>query len=626
MDNKLLLNNINQKSDEKPYIYYIDLNWIPLNDIDLKRSRFKSGFSPIRKSEIVKSISDRIFEISDPFLFYTDIPGEYEWIVYEFDRFRVVKFRLKNDDSFKLCIKSKDQSVKFVENIITNVGLKPSISKIKRFNSNIYYDFDKPIFISKYYNYTSDVIALNGKIYLSIGRTDYFIVIGKTDMKFHTKAQVNFVDLFDDNYLIQIILFDVYLFGEQYLRLPYLERLKYIDQLIKQEYFPNIKIKSPELQEIQNRDETDKIIVDNDSFQYMEWSKENTVITQYKNNLSEEILHFSDSIYEYRRSEKKDNQLLNDQFGNGSVVKYQPLSQNIIGHSCDSMKLDSIKSCKYFSRYENYDLDVLLKISVRSILHIRKTIIKNYASGKILVITDFPLNIADLEYDELKTSDINDSQPLSELKKTLEKYHTIIIDKKHQIANPFVTELINTKKIILFNFDNSWEIKDVGQKTFIFLVGTIGSGKSALIRKVRTMVNMSGGIFIAQIDKLIENDVEFICSPTTETYWKLRNKIYNSYMDQLISQSIVQSNSIILETTNVNNEYVQWLKSYGYKIVIAIVNETYENICENIKTRNMLKDRKTALSKEEHFNFELNIRNYTKLADIVLNLKPEYSE
>ena len=96
---------------------------------------------------------------------------------------------------------------------------------------------------------------------------------------------------------------------------------------------------------------------------------------------------------------------------------------------------------------------------------------------------------------------------------------------------------------------------------------------------------MSGGLFIAQIDKLVENDVQFIVNPTLETYWKLRKEIYDSHMDQLIGQSIMQNNSIILETTNVNDDYVKWLKSYGYKVAVVIVNESYEKICENIGHR-----------------------------------------
>ncbi len=629
--------------ENNSFRFYVELPWVPLNEVDLKRSRYKQGFSPIRRPEILRMMSDKIYEVSDPFLFYTDIEGEYEWIVYEFSTFRVVKFRLISSNEFKMCIKSKVSNIKFLETLYLGTDLKVSIFRVKKFNSNIYNEFENSVTVSRTYNYICDLIGRQGKIYLSLGKTDQFLIIGKTNFAFHAKVQANFVDLFEKDYLIQIVIFDMYYFQDQYLRIPYLERIKFIDHLcgvdVKNitannfslnqiECISCVKVKKYELCDI--KDKNNKIIVDNDTFQYLEWSKEMSVIGQYISKNNENVLRFDEGEYEIKSSNQSDIKL-----SNGEVVKYIPSIFRITSIACDDMKIDNIKTCKFFSHSDNYDDEILQKISYKNQIINQKNIVKNYASGKTLVVGNPSLNIGELEYDEIL--DTNIPSNILEIRKLGDKYHTIVIDK----CNPMVPEFIEMKKkLILFKSndkaidkidklsDNNpmYEFKDAGIKTFIFLVGTIGSGKSALIRKVRTMVNMSGYISIAQIDKLIEGDIEFMCKPDTETYWKLRNEIYNAHMDQLIGMSIVQSNSIILETTHVNNEYVQWLKSYEYKIVVAIVSDTYENICDNIKTRNMLKDRKTTLSKEEYLKFESSIIEYTRFADIVLNIKPEHSE
>jgi hypothetical protein len=236
----------------------------------------------------------------------------------------------------------------------------------------------------------------------------------------------------------------------------------------------------------------------------------------------------------------------------------------------------------------------------------KSTVINTYASGNVLIlIRSGCFGNLDIDYDITPP----------ESSEEMEKYHTIVTDSEADF------EQMKTKKVIFLK-DGTWRLQDNGQKTFVFIVGTIGSGKSALIRKIRSLINMSGGIFIAQIDKLIESDIEFITNPDTETYWKLRKDIYNEHMDQLIGQSILQSNSIILETTNVNPQYIDWIKSYGYSVVVAVVEEAYETICENIKIRNQTKIRKTNLSREDYDAFIANIPTYTKSADQVFYIRP----
>ena len=166
----------------KKYKYFIDLEWIPLNSCDLKNVRTKINLSQIRRPEIVGIVNGyggKVFEVSDPFLFYTTELDKYEYAVYEFDNVRVVKYRkFSSNDAFKMCIKSTVLNIKFLE-LLTISKEKVSISSIRKFNSNIFNDIEKPIFIRYDYNYVADLIGVNGQIHLSLGLTDHFILIGR---------------------------------------------------------------------------------------------------------------------------------------------------------------------------------------------------------------------------------------------------------------------------------------------------------------------------------------------------------------------------------------------------------------------------------------------------------------
>lgn len=569
--------------------YYIELPWIPLYSRDLKSTRTKINVSKIRRPEIVRHCSNHVYEISDPFLFYTDEEGTYEYTVYEFQSVRVAKFRKIDASVFRMCIKAKDLNIKFLE-LLQDIKDRPSLSAINKYNTNIFYEIEKPIFIGYEYNYVVDIIGYaDGGIYLSIGNTNHFILLGKSIINFRAKAQANFINLLTMNPTIQLMIFDVYQIDSVIIRENWETRVSHIPNIIIQ-FGPNevpIEIKLYTL--LENRSER-SIIIDNDKVQYMEYNKIMSVICQ--SNLNESQIKFRDGFIEVDEKTFASYDCSN----NETIVCTAERQPSIIEpHACDAMSIDKFSTFKFFSRAEN-DRQKYNK----------KSFIKNYAAGKTLVLTKTPLYINDVECDESSSIDLS--------------YHTIVINDDVEWKSEF--ENLG-KKIILFNKDGTWEFKDAGEKTFVFLVGTIGSGKSALVKKVRSLFNMSGGIFVAQIDKLIEPDIEFIINPNSETYWKLRKEIYNQLMDQLIGQSIMQSNSIILETTHVNNDFIGWLRQYEYKIGVVVVHDTYEKICENIAVRNQTKIRKTALAFEDYQKFTSQIPQFIQLADYVHYLKPE---
>jgi hypothetical protein len=612
-----------EKQIEPKYKYFIDLEWIPIEDTILKRRRYAINLSQIRRPEIVGIINGyggKIYEVSDPFLFYVNESGQYEYFVYEIEleigKLRVVKYRkLDSNQSFKMCIKSTTLDIHILKSL-SIIKDKTSISEIKSFNSNTYYEIEKPIFVERGFDGTADIIGYeNSGIYLSIGTTDNFINIGKSSINFRAKAQIQWVDFLKSKPTIKLSIFDIYQIQGQIMRTTYSERIKYvgliIEQLNKTQVIP-IDIQPLKLLDANN--ESPKIIIDDEKLQYLGWSKEIAIHAQYKKSSGETQLRLSDGYVDVK---------MNDPNLENEIITYIPSSHTMLKSSPDILTLDRYKTFRFVQKPENYDIGLLNKTDLsKNALFNKRNLIKTYATGKILVVSEHQINILDLEYDELQKLPFD----IMEVRKIVSNYHTIVIDYNSEWRSE-IEEIAkeHSQKIILFSSGYRWEFKDGGGKTFVFLVGTIGSGKSALIRKVRSMFNMSGGLFVAQIDKLIEYDIEFVTNPDTNTYWKLRKEIYNSHMDQLIGQSIQLNNSIILETTQVNPEYANWLKSYGYKVAVVIVNESYENIAENIKIRNQTKIRKTILSAEDYESFQANIPTYIKNADHVHYIKPDYS-
>ena len=225
----------------------------------------------------------------------------------------------------------------------------------------------------------------------------------------------------------------------------------------------------------------------------------------------------------------------------------------------------------------------------------------------------------DILYDEVKELP-NDP---AEKEKLLSKYHTVIYDD-----TPVASSVLhkNHKVLLISNNMSEWNIKDAGDKTFVFLLGPIGSGKSSSVKKIRSMINSSGIMFIAQIDKLVEGDIAYITNPCEETYLELRKKIYNDMVDKQLEDAILKSHSIILETTRIDPDYVQLLREKSYKIVFIVINESFEVVTNNIRIRNMSKIRKTNLTLEKYNNLYEHIEKYKSHADLVISLKPSEYE
>lgn len=579
------------------YKYFINITWFPINEPETKRYNCIS--CPIRRPEIISTVAgfnNNIFEISDPFLFYCDEAGEFEYMVYKFDNLRVVKFRRVNDNAFKLCIKSTDLNIGFLKNL---VPYQNSIAlNIKVFNPYKFYEIENPIFVEHIdkYDHCCDIAVDNGKLLLSLGESNSFISIGQSSANAKAKAYVQFL-----NNIICISLFDIYLFDDKILTDKFTDRHKHLSSAsVLFKLNDNITLSIAKIVNL-TQSCNKLLIVDNDEFSYMNWSLNPCIYA--KINKSSIVL--DDGVIEnfFKHEDVKlNNQIVKINVNNH---EYEP--------AYDRLRLDKFNLYKSFQNKDQLDVEFLKKINDKYLQNLHKQkLIKKYTAGKTLIVSDHIGQIHDIEYTEIKSLPADDN----ELKALLSKYHTVIIDGK----NHYNQKIESFGNKLLLMSGAGFDLKDAGQKTFVFLLGCIGSGKSALVKKVRELLNMSGSIFVAQIDKLVEKNIEYIINPTEETYFKLRKEIYNEYMDNLIGQSICNSESIILETNNVNNEYVSWLKSYHYRIVIVLVNESYENIVKNISIRNTTKLRKTSLTIEKYEEFQKNISEYIKNADQVIDI------
>lgn len=609
------INADEKKSDTATelFSYYIDIDWFPIPKVNSER--YKINKSQVTCPEIIQvcnTTSGRIYEVSDPYLFYCSTADIYEYYVYTIKgkddcTIRIVKYKIQNKDvNFKLCIKSTRSTGHYILDYLSPNNI-PSANILKYFNPNLYNEIERPVFIEKKYSdgIICDMISENNVILLSLSDFPNFIRIGITNIQFRAKAEVLFLE---DK--IQISLFDVHNLSGSYLRNTYNERYNIINQLIvSNKYYPFVEVDA--LKGLNIFSDTDNfneiIIIDNNNINYMIWKSKPTIISQAQ----DKRLLLKDGFIE----------------GISNIPALGIIELNIITNSIkqkyDALSLDRYSFYKAMINGVSqsiYSMEVLKRVNKQIINNFsRRNMLKMYATGKTLIIMQdltllYSLKMLDVPCDDMQSLPSDED----EVKRILEPYHTIVLDKIYKGI-----DVVNSSKKIIQLFNTELTVKDAGEKTFIFLLGPMGCGKSSLIKIVRSMFPMSGALLIAQIDKLVESDIEYINSSNEETYLRLRKNIYNNVMDQMINKAISTNNSIILESTRVDPEYVKWLKTYHYKIVIAIVNESFEIITENINIRNKSKIRKTYLSIEKYNEFYNVIPLIaSQYGDIIINLNP----
>ena len=580
------------------YKYYIDVDWFPICSVNSER--YKINKSCITKPKIIEKHSNNIYEVSDPYLFYCETPDEYEYFVYYIDNIlRIVKYRPIGSPKadFRICVKASSISGIIIENLMPcNIQ---SVVFPKLFNLHIYNEIKAPVFIKKEYpdSVFCDLITDNdNNLLISLAYTNKFIKIGKSGNSFRAKAEVQFTGK-----IINVNIFDIYEFDGKIIRRPYNERYSFLNKpCINLASYATIKIaNSLDI----NKDELDElIIIDNDTVNYLLWKAQPTINAV----MHEQKLILKDGIIENVNIDPSQKP---------GIVKLNTIT-NTITQKYDCLTLDKYSTYRLMTKRDLFSPDALKRINATIINNFAKrNAIKSWASGKTLIISDYFQSIQDILYDEVQSVTKDDCERI------LNEYHTIVIDNAQASQLIKIANVAKPQKNKIICFTQS-TIQDAGEKTFIFLLGLVGSGKSSLIKQVRSNHATSGQLLVAQIDKLIESDIEYINNPNEETYLRLRIEIYNDKQNEIINQAILANNSIILETTHIDNDYVKRLKECKYKTIAVVVNEDFETITNNIKIRNQTKIRKTVLKRETYDLFCNNLAYYISNIDVVVYMKP----
>ena len=211
-------------------------------------------------------------------------------------------------------------------------------------------------------------------------------------------------------------------------------------------------------------------------------------------------------------------------------------------------------------------------------------------TGEIDVITDEVKKHNDLEILEIfKLSDIPNKETFSgsNFTKLSNLYNAVVIRKSKLNIKP----------------------------EFIFIVGLMGSGKSRLIDQVRNFVHPSSALNIINTDVEVTKFISYQLSPDEHTYKSIR-KILDPINDEQIETYIKSKQSILLETTHIDEDYAINL-SKTHKTIAIICNTSLAQIESNIEARNRVNIRKTTIDKDRYNKFQSEIATYTNFIDMI---------
>ena len=211
------------------YKYFINIDWIPINEIE--SSRYNVIKSSIRRPEIVSCLPDfggKVYEVSDPFLFYCETESKYEYLVYKFKNMRIVKYRAIGDTTFKLCIKSSDLDLGLLNKLVSYSNSTAAV--VKQYNVYNLYEFKKPIYVEREHPYISDIVSHDGILMISLAETNSFISVGYSTQSIRAKATVH-LDISRPSD-IHISLFDIYKIDGSVLRIDFESRHAHLNSII----------------------------------------------------------------------------------------------------------------------------------------------------------------------------------------------------------------------------------------------------------------------------------------------------------------------------------------------------------------------------------------------------------
>jgi hypothetical protein len=659
IDNSIKSSDMNDNSIKYRILY--QLKYFPVPK-DYKKE-YKIATYDTSSPSIVNTIKPNIYQVKDSALFYTDINGKYNILTYFFEykgcSVRLVKYKSVESAEYQTCIKSD----KLIDEInIINPEFNTEILMPVSFDMYKYQTIQNPKYLVKKDGITVDILENAGKVYMCI--KNYCIEIGKCDLRLFLKGELM------NN---KVYIFDAYIFDE-ILDIPYIERIKDVD-LTKIELSSDVSIEISnihntfeEAYEERKHMENDGIIIQPEFEAPLKWkpAANNTVdvlveddlylavknngiksfkvienrdfdrrmIGEYRSKYLGEIIEVGvdGSFHKNRFDKNKPNSLITYK----SLLNPTTIISPEIITGKDPLYKEYKLSYELEKIYEKYIHGQILETGANCI---------NYKKIDNFIVEDNIIQLLDtssIMQACIKYSTIRKS--LKDLK-VEDKFDTLLIlDDTHNKFDSFddflnkADELMTECGHIIIHQENSklkefthsnfqllecarWEGNEICvisrkitvKPLFIFVVGVMGSGKSSFIRKIRNYIHPLHSINVITTDDLVTSTITYQLY-NNEKHYKMIRETIDKKNDEKINQLIKDGQTIILETTHVNEDYANDIKK-THDIVIIVCNTSLGEIKNNIEARNVRNIRKTVFSPESYEKLQHTIPKYKKIAN-----------
>ena len=653
--------------------YYYDLDYFPISE-DKSKTYNKITIIDETKPIIIKTIKDGVYHVSDQHLFYTSIPSKYDVLCYKFNyesiKVQVVKYKQSGTAEYMMCVKSEKliESIEVIKTLYNTDLMHPVTFDLYK-----YYEIEKPVFLVKKDGVTINIIGFDNNVYACIEKFGRKIGVYSSQGQIFMKGELVdktiyifdayiFGEILDCEFtermkkidLTSITLNDLYTvkistvhdnFGECYNES---KNMSNDGIIIQPPYEEPLKWKPSKFNTVD-------FLVDNDlyirkgangliSFKTLSNPKFNRkLIEEYRAKYEGEIVELGiDGSFHRNRLDKKRPNAINTYMSSLNPKAEVPV--DLMVHAADkknntgqeyifATKLNVILEKYMHGKILECGIDcitvkkidnLIKKDNILQVLDedIHKSCIVHSVINKTLLDYLSDESVKE-KYDTVliihKISN-NIEQILEKLKNKVSNCAHVIITSASSNNTPSINTNINTNNFTLTESDNSSNANIIvyskvnnEKPLFIFVIGLMGSGKSRLINSIRNYIHPPTALNIINVDNEVTKFISYKLYNNDQTYQKIRKLIdprINSHMNELISDG----QSIILETTHIDNDYVNQLKR-SHKVMIIICNVSVDKLRKNIEMRNYSNIRKTSFSQEQFDQFQKDKLRYHEMAD-----------
>lgn len=662
-------------------MYFYDLDYFPVPSVYNKTYRVENVEQ--QKPSIVKTIEDGIYEVDDQYKFYTNLSGQYHVLVYKFEYLEanvtLTKYRQLNTAEYFVCVKS-DKIIPDVHVIKPKFNV--DILHPETFDAVEYFKLDGARFLVKKDGLTVDILSRDKNVYACIKQYAEHIGTMSDSKQIFMKGEL----MQDKIYIFDAFIFGEILdmpyvermnaikISELNLTNKYHLEISKMHSTFKEAYgesesLPNdgIIIQPMYAEPYKwkpNKLNTVDFLVSNDlfvrkganfliNFKSITNDKFNRrLITEYVNKYNGEIIELG----------------IDGQFHRNRLDKNKP---NAVGTYISSLNPKNTIPVSVMLGNDKLTVSYIITAKLEIIMHyymhgsIIETQIDCIALKQIdnIIFTDKVLMLEDVSLDSscvISNKITRDIIEYLEDEEINEKYDTFLLmnnalniskllnaaaRKSSECAHIILTISANSdipehkdfrlsEKILLDNNQVSDEYRDLlntyvvvyskitkEKPIFVFVVGLMGSGKSGFIHNIRNYIHPPTKLNVMSIDDEVNNFISFHLYNTAQMYSDIRKKI-DSQIDSRINAWIAAGESVVLETTKLDSDYVSHIKQ-THKVIAIICNVTLEKLKDNIEKRNARNIRKTEVSKETYDKFQESKKTYINLVDELYEFRME---